>query len=43
MQATLRKGESMSHIGKLFGSLAFLFLLMFCVPVRAQENASGVF
>jgi polysaccharide export outer membrane protein len=39
MQATLRKGESMSHIGKPFGSLAFLFILMFCVPVQAQENA----
>jgi protein involved in polysaccharide export with SLBB domain len=39
MQATLRKGASMSHIGKLLGSLAFLFILMSCVPVRAQENA----
>jgi polysaccharide export outer membrane protein len=43
MQATLRKGESMSHIGKLFGGLAFLFILMFCVPVRAQENAEPTY
>lgn len=43
MQATLRKGASVYHIGKRFGSLALFFILIFCVPVRAQENAEPAY
>lgn len=37
-RATLRKGEGMSRIGKLLGSLAIALILVFSVPLRAQEN-----
>jgi len=39
MQMTVSKTENMVLFGELFGSFAFLFFLVLCVPVRAQENA----